>query len=168
MMERSQEQRKGLRIAIGISLVKNTSRFEWFLEKATEIGVAEIIPLQCARTVKEKFRFDRMEQILTSAMLQSQQCWKPMLHPPTAFDKALELSFDHKMIAHCVEEEKQQLSSLVHDVRSKLILIGPEGDFTSTEIANALQHGFTPVSLGHTRLRTETAGLVAAALLCSQ
>ncbi len=167
VIETSKEERPGINIAIGISLTKNSSRFEWFLEKATEIGVTEIIPLQCARTVKEKFRSDRMEQILISAMLQSQQCWMPLLHEPTAFEKALELPFEDKMIAHCEEEEKQQLTSLIHHSNSKLILIGPEGDFTSTEITNALQHGFQPVSLGSTRLRTETAGLVAAALLCS-
>lgn len=155
------------KVAIGISLTKNSSRFEWFLEKATEIGVAEIIPLICARTEKEKFRFDRMQNILISAMLQSQQCWLPVLHEPTDFEKAIQLSFEQKFIAHCEESNKQSLSSQqLSNSPSQLILIGPEGDFTHKEIESAIKNNFVPVSLGNTRLRTETAGMVAATLLC--
>lgn len=154
------------KIAIAISLIKNSSRFEWFLEKATEIGVSEIIPLICERTEKEKFRFDRMQNILISAMLQSQQCRLPILHQPTEFEKAIHLSFEQKFIAHCEESNKQTLSSQHLNLSSsQLILIGPEGDFTHEEIESALKNSFIPVSLGHTRLRTETAGIVAATLL---
>lgn len=153
-------------VAIGISLIKNSSRFEWFLEKATEIGVCEIIPLICARTAKEKFRFDRMQNILISAMLQSQQCWLPLLHEPTDFEKTMLLSFEQKFIAHCEESNKQSLSSQINASTSQLILIGPEGDFSHEEIEAALKNNFAPVSLGNTRLRTETAGMVAATLLC--
>lgn len=153
-------------VAIGISLIKNSSRFEWFLEKATEIGVSEIIPLICARTAKEKFRFDRMQNILISAMLQSQQCWLPLLHEPTDFEKTMLLSFEQKFIAHCEESNKQSLSSQINASTSQLILIGPEGDFSHEEIEAALKNNFAPVSLGNTRLRTETAGMVAATLLC--
>lgn len=159
------------KVFIAVSVIKNASRFEWFLEKATEIGVAEIIPLLCERTEKEKFRFDRMQNILISAMLQSQQTWLPVLHQPTSFNEAVKSSSQkQKFIAHCLPEKKQQLveagSRLTID-DSRLILIGPEGDFTEKEIAFALQNDFVPVALGNTRLRTETAGIVAATLLRS-
>jgi 16S rRNA (uracil1498-N3)-methyltransferase len=160
------EQERKNKVAIGISLIKNSSRFEWFLEKATEIGVSEIIPLICARTEKEKFRFDRMQNILISAMLQSQQSWLPILHEPTEFEKAIHLSFEQKFIAHCEETNKQSLSSQqTNSSTSQLILIGPEGDFTHEEIESAIENNFIPVSLVNTRLRTETAGIVAAVLL---
>ena len=155
------------KVAVGISLIKNTSRFEWFLEKATEIGVAEIIPLQCERTEKEKFRHDRMQNILVSAMLQSQQYWLPVLHEVTPFEKAIALPFDKRYIAHCEDSKKGSLQVVtLGGTSSQIILIGPEGDFTHSEIELALSNNFTPVSLGSTRLRTETAGMVAATLLC--
>jgi len=122
------------KIAIGISLIKNSSRFEWFLEKATEIGASEIIPLICARTEKEKFRFDRMQNILISAMLQSQQCWLPILHEPTGFEKIIQLTYDQKFIAHCEETNKQSLNQQILKSINQLIIIGPEGDFTHDEI----------------------------------
>jgi len=162
----TEEERKK-NSAIGISLIKNSSRLEWFLEKATEIGVGEIIPLICVRTEKEKFRFDRMQNILISAMLQSQQSWLPVLHEPTPFDKAIQFSSEQKFIAHCEESNKQSLfSQQLNNSTSQLILIGPEGDFTHEEIELAVKNNFIPVSLGNTRLRTETAGMVAATLLC--
>jgi 16S rRNA (uracil1498-N3)-methyltransferase len=160
-------EKGGTHVAIGISLIKNISRFEWFLEKATEIGVSEIIPLICTRTEKEKFRYDRMQNILISAMLQSQQCWLPVLHQPTEFEKAIQSHFEKKFIAHCEETSKASLPApSFNSPASQLILIGPEGDFSSEEIESALKNNFIPVSLGNTRLRTETAGIVAAALLC--
>jgi 16S rRNA (uracil1498-N3)-methyltransferase len=161
------EKERQHKVAIAISLIKNASRFEWFLEKATEIGVSEIIPLICERTEKEKFRFDRMQNILISAMLQSQQCWLPVLHQPTEFEKAIQSHFEKKFIAHCEETSKASLPDpSFNSTASQLILIGPEGDFSSEEIESALKNSFIPVSLGTTRLRTETAGIVAAALLC--
>jgi 16S rRNA (uracil1498-N3)-methyltransferase len=170
LIEVTQEPLRTSSVSIGISLIKNASRFEWFLEKATEIGVTEIIPLLCDRTEKEKFRHDRLQSILISAMLQSQQCWLPALHQPMTFDDVVkETNTQNKFIAHCIPEHKQQLSSYSSSLltyHSSLILIGPEGDFTENEIAAALQQGFEPVALGNTRLRTETAGMVAATLLC--
>jgi 16S rRNA (uracil1498-N3)-methyltransferase len=155
------------KIAIGISLVKNPVRFEWFLEKATEIGVSAIFPLLCARTEKQHFRFDRMKNVLVSALLQSQQTWLPVLHEPVKFDTVVEqVEFQQKFIAHCMEEQKQNLGNdLIDKASSQLILVGPEGDFTPSEIDFAMQHYFIPVALGETRLRTETAGMVAAVLL---
>ncbi len=158
------------KIFIAISLLKNANRFEWFLEKATEIGVSEIIPLICRRTEKEKFRHDRMEAILISAMLQSQQCWLPVLHEPIGFELLLRqeeiVNASQKFIAHCIEHEKRSLADMVNDnLTSQVILIGPEGDFTTEEIEFARQNNFDAVSLGDTRLRTETAGVVAATIL---
>ena len=156
------------KVTIAISLLKNTNRFAWFLEKATEIGVSEIIPLICERTEKQKFRYDRMKGICISAMLQSQQCWLPVLHEPKQFDDLIIWEFDdfQKMIAHCAEDKKQALNhQLITKSSNRLILIGPEGDFTNAEINLALENNFIPVTLGETRLRTETAGVVAATLL---
>jgi 16S rRNA (uracil1498-N3)-methyltransferase len=157
------------KVCIAISLVKNTARFEWFLEKATEIGVREIVPLLCERTEKEKFRHDRLNNILISAMLQSQQCWLPVLHEPVSYTTAIERTdYAQKFIAHCLPEGKQSLAQLSSGLNgSSIIFIGPEGDFSEEEITAALQKGAQPVSLGNTRLRTETAGMVAAALLCN-
>jgi 16S rRNA (uracil1498-N3)-methyltransferase len=161
------EVEKARKVAIGISLIKNASRFEWFLEKATEIGVTEIIPLICERTQKEKFRHDRMQHILISAMLQSKQSWLPVLHEATPFEQVLESPFQKRFIAHCEETNKESFSfHQLNQPTSQLILIGPEGDFTHGEIQLALTNGFTPISLGTTRLRTETAGIVAATLFC--
>lgn len=156
-------------ITIAISLIKNNSRFEWFLEKATEIGVTEIIPLVCERTEKTAFKFDRMKSILVSAMLQSQQCWLPLLHEPIKYASLVadKSAGTEKYIAHCEDESnKQSLATKpINQATNKIILIGPEGDFTTWEIAQALQNNFMPVSLGNTRLRTETAGVFAAVLL---
>jgi 16S rRNA (uracil1498-N3)-methyltransferase len=157
------------RSVIGISLLKNTARFEWFLEKATELGITEIVPLVCSRTEKEKFRFDRLKSILVSAMLQSQQSWLPVLHQPVSFELlfAMEeiVNADGKFIAHCVDTEKTELKDAVGTTKNRILLIGPEGDFTNEEITFAVSNKFLPVSLGTTRLRTETAGMVGAVIL---
>ena len=156
------------KVTIAISLLKNTSRFEWFLEKATEIGVSEIVPLICERTEKQKFRYDRMKGICISAMLQSQQTWLPVLHEPKHFSHLAIEQFDEqqKFIAHCEESGQKNNLSTFQSFDHSTILIGPEGDFTKNEIKLALENNFVPVSLGETRLRTETAGIVAASLLC--
>lgn len=156
------------KITIAISLVKNNNRFEWFLEKATEIAVTEIIPLICERTEKQHFRYDRMKAVMISAMIQSQQAWLPTLREPTKFSEVLNLlQFDEKFIAHCDDDNsKIQLMSL-SKLRKAMILIGPEGDFSNTEIKAALENNFKAVALGRTRLRTETAGVVAASILCN-
>ena len=153
-------------ISIAISLLKNSGRFEWFLEKATEIGVAEIIPLICTRTEKIAFKHERMNSVLISAMLQSQQTYLPQLHEPVKFNEAIsKATQQQKFIAHCEDENKKVQLSTIKQFNNAAILIGPEGDFTKEEIALALKNNFTPVALGDTRLRTETAGVVAATLL---
>lgn len=168
--EKSFYPREEKKLCIAISLLKNPARFEWFLEKATEVGVNEIIPLLCARTEKEKFRHDRLQQILISAMLQSQQCWLPILHMPIAYTLLFRqeevMHIEEKYIAHCVDDTKQSVTNqLKPSSKSRMMLIGPEGDFTEEEIALAIANHFTPVALGENRLRTETAGIVAATLL---
>jgi 16S rRNA (uracil1498-N3)-methyltransferase len=153
------------KVTIAISNIKNASRFEWFLEKACEVGISEIIPLVCERTEKERFRYDRMNAICISAMLQSQQVWLPQLREPQPFEQVLvQTTAMAKYIAHCEDGPKNPLARQTPQSTS-IILIGPEGDFTPYEIERALQQGFVPVSLGDTRLRTETAGVVAAVLL---
>lgn len=153
------------RISVGISLLKNPGRLEWFLEKATEIGVQEIIPLVCHRTERQHFRYDRMQAILAAAMVQSRQAWFPILSQPTDI-KLVIANATHacRLIAHCGDGEKAAIGSFAtyNDIQ---ILIGPEGDFTPDEVAFALARQYQPVSLGQTRLRTETAGMVATALL---
>lgn len=146
---------------IAISLLRNANRFEWFLEKATEIGVKEIIPLLCERTEKQSFRYERMKQIVISAMLQSQQLYMPLLHQPQTLAKFLTGNhYGLKFIAHCSTDiEKRDLRA--QSAGPAVILIGPEGDFTLKEVQFANDNGFKPVSLGNNRLRTETAGIVA-------
>ncbi len=173
VLSETSEERPPRKISIAISPVKNSSRFEWFLEKATEIGVSEIITVTCARTEKLQFKHDRLQSILVSAMLQSQQVWLPRLHEPVKLEKLLETFKEdfklQKLIAHCEEDSiKQTLPQVLkNNDDPRIILIGPEGDFTPAEIKNALESGFIPVSLGHTRLRTETAGIAAATLLAN-
>lgn len=173
-------------ITIAISPLKNASRFEWFLEKATEIGVGAIIPVICERTERQSIRADRLRNILVSAMLQSQQAWLPVLPEPQLFSQliasvgnspAAAEAAGLRMIAHCLEAPRPT-ASLAEIVRERLmrgatqptpgalILIGPEGDFSAKEVEMALAGGYLPVSLGQNRLRTETAGVVAATLLC--
>jgi 16S rRNA (uracil1498-N3)-methyltransferase len=152
-------------ITMAISPLKNHNRFEWFLEKATEIGVNTIVPLICNRTDKQNLRNERLQNILISAMLQSRQVWFPELQHPLLFKDFIASSFNtiqQKYIAHCAEDSKQSLQA---NEKSTLILIGPEGDFTSEEITMALKNNYIPVTLGNTRLRTETAGIAAAVKL---
>jgi 16S rRNA (uracil1498-N3)-methyltransferase len=169
IIQKSEIANRKSAITIAISLLKNTTRFEWFLEKATEIGVTEIIPLICERTEKNAFKFERMQSILISAMLQSQQCWLPVLQEPVKLTNMpiSKYANGQMLIAYCENEATKEplTNKLINQLTNKLILIGPEGDFTKQEIEWALKNNFIPVSLGNTRLRTETAGVVAAVLL---
>lgn len=152
-------------LVVAVSLLKNTSRFEWMLEKCTEIGASRIVPLLCTRTERQHFRIDRMRQLVVAAMLQSQQVWLPEVPEPQTFSAFLGEPFAGKSyIAHCLPEPKDRLRSHPTAMPAR-ILIGPEGDFTPQEITAALEKGFLPVGLGDTRLRTETAAIVAAAVL---
>ncbi len=169
IINQTYNDRPGSKISIAISLVKNTNRFEWFLEKATEIGVSEIIPLLCKRTEKHQMKWNRMHTIVTSAMLQSRQSWLPELREPVSFsDVVKSIQYSETFIAHCADGERKSIPDFDNNKSSKIILIGPEGDFTEEEISLALKNNFIPISLGETRLRTETAGLVAAVLLLNK
>jgi 16S rRNA (uracil1498-N3)-methyltransferase len=152
-------------LVVAVSLLKNPSRFEWLLEKCTEIGATAILPLICARTERQHFRADRMRQVLVSAMLQSQQVWLPEMVDPQPLSAFLCAPFSGRSyVAHCLPGDKAGVHAHPKAAPAR-ILIGPEGDFTPEEIQQALDAGFRAVSLGQTRLRTETAAMVAAALL---
>lgn len=157
-------------VTLAISILKNRNRFEWLLEKITELGVARIIPLLCARTEKESLRMDRMEAVLISALLQSRQVWLPELKAAVNFNAIGEwkLPLGSNYIAYCEEVPKKPLGGELrtNTAPNSLICIGPEGDFTPSEYALALEENFIGVSLGTTRLRTETAGVAAVSLLC--
>jgi 16S rRNA (uracil1498-N3)-methyltransferase len=155
------------RTSIGLSLLKNNSRFEWFLEKATELGIDEIVPLITERAEKQQFRTERMRSILESALIQSQQVWLPLLHPPQSFMPWIQqVQADQKFIAHCEPGAKRKLTEVIDTkLSSQLMLIGPEGDFSEEEIRLAIQAGFVAVDLGENRLRSETAGVAAAVAL---
>lgn len=167
ILEKQIQQPSKRRTGIALSLLKNPGRFEWFLEKASELGVDEIIPLRCERTEKQQFRMERMRSILESALIQSQQVWMPLLQEPQSFIPWIEkVQADQKWIAHCDSGEKRKLSEMMNpELSSQLILIGPEGDFTDEEIRLALQARFIAVELGENRLRSETAAVAAAAVL---
>lgn len=149
-------------IHIAIAPTKNIDRFEWFLEKATEMGVDEITPLLCSNSERKVIKEDRLEKIMVSAMKQSLKAYLPKLNPLTSFNDFIRLNADaDKYIAHCEDQQKVHLKNLVKSNQNTIVLIGPEGDFSSEEIKRALQNNYQPVSLGDSRLRTETAGVAA-------
>jgi 16S rRNA (uracil1498-N3)-methyltransferase len=148
---------------IGIAPTKNVERFEWFLEKATEIGISEITPLLCAHSERKFLRGERMEKIIISAMKQSQKAYKPILHPMTPLKEWVMQSFTGtRIIGYCDQHEPVWIGNVPFD-SGITMAIGPEGDFTPEEIDLARNYGFLTVSLGDSRLRTETAGLVCCA-----
>ncbi len=148
---------------IAIAPIKNNSRWEWFLEKATELGIHTIIPIITERTEKQYNKIERQQNIIVAAMLQSQQVWSPKLMEPISFKMLWQQALpEQRFIAHCATGYKQPLQKIMDHTKNTLILIGPEGDFTTNEIDAALQDQCTAVSLGNNRLRTETAGIVAA------
>ncbi len=157
------QERPGSHIVLAVSLLKNANRFEWMLEKVTELGVGAIVPLLCHRTERQHFRADRMKNILISAMLQSQQSWLPELSDPETISSFFKREMHLKYIAHCLPGAEYRLK--ISDAIITGIMIGPEGDFSPEEIKDALDHGFLPVTLGANRLRSETAAVAAVTLL---
>lgn len=147
---------------IAIAPTKNLDRLEWFLEKATEIGIDEISLIICQRSERKEAKTERLNKIITSAIKQSLKAYHPVLNEPIAFNKFLSVPFDgQKFIAHCEDSEKISLSSDLQKQGRYLILIGPEGDFSPAEIEAALHNGYKAITLGESRLRTETAALEA-------
>jgi len=154
-------QKRNYKLHIAISPVKNPDRFEWFLEKATEIGIDEISPLLCDRTEKKNINIERYNRILESAMKQSINAYHPKINPLVKFNNFISACIcENKIIATC-EGDRKSLRSVNIPGSEILILIGPEGDFTENEINIAKSNNFIPVSLGTGRFRTETAGLIA-------
>lgn len=156
-----QKRNHGLHIAIAPT--KNIDRLEWFLEKATEIGIEEITPVICDRSERKIVKEDRLYKVITAAVKQSLQAYHPILNPQISLSSFLKQTNDSiKMIAHCLDNEPRQfIADVAKPGKRYTILIGPEGDFTSAEIELALQNDYKPLTLGNTRLRTETAGLAA-------
>lgn len=147
---------------MAVAPTKSNDRFEWFLEKATEIGINEITPIICSRSERKTLKMDRLQKVIQGAMKQSQRAYLPVLHPAVSLEEFLEM--DHpgiRFIAHCHEEEKVELKRRIAPDKRITIMIGPEGDFTEQEVDLAYEKGFLSVSLGESRLRTETAAIYA-------
>jgi 16S rRNA (uracil1498-N3)-methyltransferase len=147
---------------IAIAPTKNINRLEWFLEKSTEIGIDQITPLLCTHSERTIVKPDRLAKVLVSAMKQSLKSTLPVLDQSTTFNKLINRPFDgEKFIAYIDKDATENLADIYSPGKNVLILIGPEGDFSPEEVEQAKQKGFLPVSLGPSRLRTETAGIVA-------
>ncbi len=177
--QEKQQKAHNFHLHIAIAPTKNIERLEWMIEKCTEIGIDEITPLLCRFSERKQIREDRLEKIILSAAKQSLTPYLPKLNPLTTFDELMfnkgqrtkdEGLITGKYIAHCYKEDKRELKDEIQRLAehrtqnaelSITILIGPEGDFSEEEIRLALDKGYIPVSLGNTRLRTETAGVVA-------
>lgn len=150
------------KVHIAVAPTKNMDRMEWFVEKATEIGIDEITCLNSRFSERKEVKVARLEKILISAIKQSQKAILPRLHGMIDFKKFIAQPFEgRKFIAHCNEGEKPLIKDVYHKGENALVLIGPEGDFNEEEVAVAIEQGFEPISLGESRLRTETAALVA-------
>lgn len=153
------EEKPKEEIHIAIAPTKMMDRLEWFLEKATEIGVTEITLLLCSNSERKQIKEDRLEKILVSAMKQSKRMYLPKLNPLLDFNSFIQ-KHPNGLLAHCYENEKNTLKNVFEKTNCP-ILIGPEGDFSQLEVDKALKIGYKTITLGHNRLRTETAGLYA-------
>jgi len=159
--------KRNYRLHIAIAPTKNIERLEWFIEKATEIGIDEITPIVCRFSERKVIKAERLEKIIVSAAKQSVKAYFPTLNTLCTFDELIKTcQASQKFIAHCYEEDKRLLQTEIQPSEDVLILIGPEGDFSKEEVQKALSVGFIPVSLGSSRLRTETAGVVACHTVC--
>ena len=154
--------KRDYRLHIAIAPTKNIERLEWFIEKCTEIGIDEITPVICRFSERKIIKPERLEKIIVSAAKQSLKAYFPALNPMCSFNEFIQQSTaSKKFIAHCYEQNKQLLQQVYQKSSDAVILIGPEGDFSPEEVQAAIQHRFLPVSLGSSRLRTETAGIAA-------
>jgi 16S rRNA (uracil1498-N3)-methyltransferase len=150
-------------IHIAIAPTKNTDRLEWFVEKVTEIGITEITPLICQRSERKVLKIDRLEKTAIAAMKQSLKAFLPKINEPITFKEFIKNTTNQPnlFIAHCLDNTEKHLNEVCTKNKETLVLIGPEGDFTKEEIELATKNHFKPISLGKSRLRTETAGIVA-------
>ncbi len=159
---KSNYAKRDYQLTVGVAPTKNIDRYEWFLEKATEIGIDIVIPLLSRYSERKEIKPERLEKVMVSAMKQSIKAYLPILNPLQTFKKTISDPFSgQKFIAHCYEGEKPLLRDVVEKGKDVLILIGPEGDFSTEEVELAINEGFIPISLGTSRLRTETAALAA-------
>jgi 16S rRNA (uracil1498-N3)-methyltransferase len=155
-------QKRDFKIHIAIAPTKNINRLEWFLEKTTEIGIDSITPILCQRSERKNIRLDRLQKIIVSAAKQSLKSQFPTLNELTKFKTFVQQTHPYqKLIAHCNTADLIPLKNSIQPQQDVLILIGPEGDFSEEEVALASEHGFGAISLGKSRLRTETAGIAA-------
>lgn len=149
---------------MAIAPTKSIDRVEWFLEKATEVGVDEITPIICDHSERKEVKLERLRKVVAAAMKQSLSAYLPKVNPAIRFDDFIGHDFSaRRFIAHCAEGEKAYLGNTLQPEEPAVVLIGPEGDFSVAEIQRATQAGYTGVTLGNTRLRSETAALVACA-----
>ena len=154
------------RLTMAVAPTKNADRYEWFVEKATEVGVSAFVPLLCERSERRVCNCARIEKVAAAAMKQSLKTWMPTIAPLTSLREAVETPFEgRKLIAHCDQARSSAGKAYLPDTLAKgesaLVLIGPEGDFSPAEIDLALAHGFEEITLGAQRMRTETAALAA-------
>jgi 16S rRNA (uracil1498-N3)-methyltransferase len=156
------QEKSTYHLHLAVAPTKMNDRYEWFLEKATEIGIHEITPIICDHSERNVIKTERFEKILLSAIKQSNHYYLPILNEPISFKEFMKKEIQgQKFIAHCEEKEKKSLKESLLKAEDVTILIGPEGDFSSQEIKMAIENQYIPISLGNTRLRTETAALVA-------
>jgi len=156
------EDSKKPKIHIAIAPTKINDRTEWFIEKSTEIGITEITPILCSNSERKKIKQERFEKTAISAMKQSLKATLPIVNDLTDFNGLINCPFEgNKYIAHCYKNEQKHFKDSYQKGENCLILIGPEGDFSELEVKTAIANGFTPVTFGKSRLRTETAGIVA-------
>jgi 16S rRNA (uracil1498-N3)-methyltransferase len=161
-------QNKITPLHIAIAPTKSNDRMEWFLEKATEIGVTQITPILCQHSERKTLKIDRMKKILVGGLKQSAQFFLPQLNPIISFDDFIKSDPQGKrLIAHCQNEEKTTLHKIGNLECEIIIMIGPEGDFSNREVNTASEHSFKGISLGSQRLRTETAGIVACCMVAT-
>jgi 16S rRNA (uracil1498-N3)-methyltransferase len=157
-------------LTMAVAPTKNIDRYEWFLEKATEVGIDRIVPIECDHSERRTIKYDREERVITSAVKQSLKAYHPSLDELTPVKKVIAAPFEgQKFIAHCDQSfgERTYLPPIIKKNENILILIGPEGDFSPEEIKFALENGFQPISLGNQRLRTETAAVVATVMVAT-
>ena len=160
ILRREQESNNKPNLHLAIAPTKNNDRLEWLIEKATEIGISEITPIICDNSERKVLKTERLEKRAIAAMKQSLKATLPIINQPIKLNELLTQDNDcEKFIAHCYQENQAHFKQLYKKNNDCLVLIGPEGDFSKTEIELALTNNFTPISLGTSRLRTETAGL---------
>lgn len=154
-------QKRNFKVHLVVAPTKNIARFEWFLEKATEVGIDEITPIICDHSERRVLKTERLNRVLIGAMKQSLKAYLPVLNEPASFDEFLKGDFPYQKFIAYFHEDNPELKEIYIPGSDAIVVVGPEGDFSDIEIKMAVDSGFIPVNLGKSRLRTETAALVA-------